>query len=560
MSYHPGLKNHSNSAGWYAPVSLLHMGDFPQKLEDYTPDPNTTTPRGGRVLQEHQARAVTFLRLVDEQREGAILAAKPGLCKTTSSLHALHLDGFLDEPGLVCGPLMSLSTWCGEDSDPYRYYGKDIHRLTGTNPKEDELQKFRAAGATCFVNYEILDAWRIWICSLLRPSWVVFDECHLLMKGHTHRSEAARNLSMWHTIRRRYGLTGSPLPKYRMDLWHQLAVVQPRQWDTNKHRFGMRYCAGRSETLDDGSSIYTYDGESHDDELRSRLGGSFLRYTAKEAGETLPEVVRNIHRIERRDSPEWDEYRKAARNVAEYLKDSGDLHIGNEVVYDEDLGEIAINRKGGSKEAVVVRGLTALIGLLSVCKRQDALKLAIDMLSRHTHVVVFTGRKDTSNWLCTNLLLNGAHAHGPVDGTMKPAKRFALAEDFSREREKAIYIATVGSAGMSLNDLVCASGMLFVDLQWNPDMLLQPEGRIVRMGSRHNKVEIYYIVASGTVDDLYIDKLLAKVSASESLTPGDSVGAGLLLDLSIDREKSHLEPADLDAICSLLSESSDYGA
>ena len=63
--------------GCLLPVSLLEMGSKPAKLQQYTPDEYMHTP-SGLELHRYQCRAVHFLRALNKENEGGILAGDPG--------------------------------------------------------------------------------------------------------------------------------------------------------------------------------------------------------------------------------------------------------------------------------------------------------------------------------------------------------------------------------------------------------------------------------------------------------------------------------------------------
>jgi SNF2 family DNA or RNA helicase len=141
--------------------------------------------------------------------------------------------------------------------------------------------------------------------------------------------------------------------------------------------------------------------------------------------------------------------------------------------------------------------------------------------------------------------------YGPVDGTMKQPKRQELAQEFG-EAPCGIYVATMGSAGIAINELSAASCALFVDLHWNPSTLTQAESRIHRDGSPHDAVEIVYLLVNNTVDEMFIQHLTQKAHAAAGIKQGDLVDARLVAELSPSLAETPEE--SLDYICALLAE------
>jgi len=142
--------------------------------------------------------------------------------------------------------------------------------------------------------------------------------------------------------------------------------------------------------------------------------------------------------------------------------------------------------------------------------------------------------------------------YGPIDGSMKQADRQAAAQELS-EVDSGVYVATLGAAGIAINELATASAVLFVDLHWNPSVLTQAESRIHRDGSPHKNVTSHFMVVKNTVDDLFIEKLLTKANAAVSVSPNDAIGLNLAAALTATNAATD-GTSGLDEICALLSE------
>jgi hypothetical protein len=284
LTQHPGVRyidsKKPHEIGWYAPKGLVDLGRLPGSLNDV--DPNwapTHTLFGGLELRDYQRRAIAILRYLTPEREGAILAADMGLGKTISALEALNQLGALDGPGVVCGLKRGRRVWCGPVSDAKRYYNLDIVPLAGV--KGGGVTNVLNEARWVYVHYEILRHWHAWISAMLRPRVVIFDEIHHLANPSAQRTKAARSLTLTPTTDFRLGLTGTPVPNYRIDLWSPLRLVQPRQWGKNRDKFGQRYChaAGTRITMGDYSVLPIE---------QVRVGDSVIGYEIGNDGWTRP--------------------------------------------------------------------------------------------------------------------------------------------------------------------------------------------------------------------------------------------------------------------------------
>lgn len=555
--YYKGNKRKKITAGWYLPQNLIDMGNFPGLLQGYSGDDiSGLTPTLECTLRPHQRQAVAFIRNVTAQREGCILGADMGLGKTVATLQSLHLDNLLDQPGVICGPLPAAAAWCGPNTDATKHFGIEVKLLRGKKePKLEQLANLQY----CFINYDILPAWYIWVCANLKPAWVIFDECHLLMSHTAQRSEAAYKLSHWHSIERRIGLTGTPIPKNRLDLWNQLRIVQPRQWDESKHRFGLRYCGARKEFAsgceDEEREFWIYDGESNDTELRARLAGVLLRYTRYEVQGALPELTRNAHRLQF-TARQLEDYIAASHDIVGYLSNKGELRVGTSTV---TWGNKKIKLKASetAPKGLRLRAISTLIGLLSDLKAVAAAQLAVSKLEIHKHIVIFAWRRAAAKLIADTLRANAAFGRkgplilGPIDGSMKQKERQFQAMEFARY-PYSIYVATLGAAGIAINELAAGSCVIFSDLHWNTSVLTQAESRLHRDGSPHRQIEANYLVVDGTIDDLLIQHLSMKADAAAAINPNDQVGVNLVGDLNCNSGTTTDD--SLDTICELLSQ------
>jgi len=537
--------------GYYVPQSVKDMGMYPANLEDYEEEAHNKTP-SGLVLRSYEARAVTFLRQLHREREGAMLVADPGLGKTITALHSLWLDGYLQKPGLVIGPNIAKGVWCDDDADALVHYSLPIMSLEGVKNLDVEILK---KYPVIFCHYDILKAWQTWIFATLKPTWMIIDESHYLINQKAQRSMACRQLALCSSIDRRIALTGTAIPNERMDLWNQLATVQPRQWGSNKHDFGVRYCGGIRLTPEEGGH-WMYDGETNDRELKARLAGTYLRYTTEDVANELPPVARHVIEADV-DDDLLDEYSHAQRDITGYLGMKGAISEETTTI---SIGTTTIKLKKQDKKpgAVQLVCLTTLIGILSKMKRAAALRAVSTIFEKHNRLVIFTWRKETSRWIhsaLVDLMAKGwaygdkkPTVFGPVDGDMKMAERKRLAKEFSK-CEHSIYVATMGSAGTSINTLSSASAALMVDLHWNTTDLRQSEKRVHRDGCTADHVDIYYLVVRRTVDDLFIDKLRMKAEKAASISDRDTAGLSLVHDLTPEKARSGF---DMDLLCERL--------
>jgi len=570
-------------AGWHVPVNVLEAGRWPVRLADWPAHEAAETP-GGMTLDVHQRRVLSFLLSVTPMREGCLVGGDPGVGKTLPTLQAAHLLGMHSRPVLVCAPLAAKPVWCGEGSDAMRGFGLDILPLEGTKP-HIFLQEHGAENVTgrwVFVHYNILRAWVPWLRDFYRPELIVFDEIHLLANYRTSYWRAARALSRTWRTRIRYGLTGTPVPKDRMDLAAQLMIVQPSQWsDGHKDSvidFGVRYAGGRREPIErgdpgmpvdledgeppDAKMIWVFDQRTHTDELVARFSGVYLRYTLEETLDTLPKLHRHILTLGADDLDLSAYYDRATGRSVERKPFPGYQEEAPALV-DLSTGKVYRGKPKAVKASpgAVVGRMTQLIGLLDKAKEEHARDLALELAQSYHHLVVFTWRIDAAEalhaWLRTHLPQD-VLVCGPVSGKQrwrKPGRKEEEARRYA-EAERAVFVGTRDSCGVAINDLRHTQAQLLTSLHWNPASNLQIEGRSRRRGNPFPEVHVYYLVARKTVDELFLEKLLRKSEEAQQLCASDTGGLALARALLEGDERGHLD--DLEDALQLLDELEDH--
>lgn len=523
----PGVRYMSNRAlrGWYVPLGVVHQGRMPALLSEWSPDPEELTPRGLR-LDTYERRSVSFLMQGGPGGEGSILAAEPGLGKTCCALQALHRLGLLTRPGVICGNKKSQGAWIGEEKDPAKYFGVHVEPMHGSKPDLELLKRHQVI----FVHYEIIRHWWEAIFRNFPAEWIIFDEIHLLSNPDAEQSKAAASISMAGKVVKRLGLTGTPIENSRMDLWNQLKIVQPRQWDTYHLQFGICYCDGKRGTEYEGGH-WSFDGESNTGSLVSRLAGTILHYGPEDipGGEiTFPKAIRSCVEVTDLSQDWWQAYYAA-------LRDTIVASVG----------------------PAQLESLTRELGLLSEAKVPAAVEQAKLLLGRgHTHIVTLASRRLSAHMVHRVLKQElGSMVFGPVTGAdvTDQEERERLADEFSKQ-PRGIYVASLGAVGTSINNLDCASGLLHSDLWWNSAKLIQGERRLLRRSNKNPIVEIVYLRVPGTADDKITELIFQKALATQAISSSGVEGVELAKALGICAPEQKSLKAILDRAKEIASE------
>ncbi|KAH9766627.1 Chromatin remodeling factor18 [Citrus sinensis] len=96
-----------------------------------------------------------------------------------------------------------------------------------------------------------------------------------------------------------------------------------------------------------------------------------------------------------------------------------------------------------------------------------------------------------------------------IDGGTPPASRQALVTEFQEKDDVKAAVLSMKAGGVGLT-LTAASTVIFAELSWTPGDLIQAEDRAHRIG-QVSSVNVYYLLANDTVDDIIWDVVRSKL-------------------------------------------------
>lgn len=278
--------------------------------------------------------------------------------------------------------------------------------------------------------------------------------------------------------RRRLGLTATPIPDRRRDLWAQLDLVHPKAWG----RF-WDFCARYTDLTTSNHGNLDNTGESNTEELDQRMSFVCHKVDYSVTHRELPPKRRQVLYIAKAQQGRPDAF-------ADEMKRA--MKLGHKRCVEVSLAESASR------------------------KRPVLLDQVADVARSGGKVVVLTGRhKDCERWeLALEKRLPKVRrwmAHGG-HGT---AVRDAIREEYMAHPGPCVLIGTGDAWGesVSLHDTDLAVNAM---LPITPKQLWQREGRFHRQGGKRS-VLILYPVAEGTIDEHMQQIMLSKLPSVADL-------------------------------------------
>lgn len=102
-----------------------------------------------------------------------------------------------------------------------------------------------------------------------------------------------------------------------------------------------------------------------------------------------------------------------------------------------------------------------------------------------------------------------------LNGSLKPFERQAAIDRFHWQEDTHFLVMTdAGSEGINAQ---FADTLIHIDCPWNPARIIQRNGRIHRIGSKHKQVQIIYLITKDSIDEVVQNVLKNKLQLSEEL-------------------------------------------
>ncbi|CAG8523631.1 4128_t:CDS:10, partial [Ambispora gerdemannii] len=451
--------------------------------------------------------------LMPFQKEGVIEALtkggrvligdEMGLGKT---IQALTICSYYREwPVLVICPSSLRLTWSNEIQRWLQIPEEEIQVIfRGADKLQSPMAKF------AIVSYDL--------CRTMAGTFndqfkvVIADEAHYLKNRSAKRSQVC--LKMIHETRRAILLTGTPALSRPEELYGLIEALN------NKLFPSFNQFANRSLNLE---------------ELHWLLAKTILiRRLKKDVKLQLPAKTRAIIKIK---------IDKTSMKPIEELKAKKAKLDENE----EQESTYKIKREkqmilGAMWEQTAKIKLPGIIEYVSDLYESTEKKF---LVFAHHHIVLNGFSKD---------LDHKSIKYIRIDGSVPSAKRQALVDQFQNDSSTRIALLSITAANTGLT-LTAADLVVFAELYWNPAALLQAEDRAHRIG-RDEKVDIKYILAGGTADDivwplvrkklqivgLMLDNSTDKININEGTTFGRENQSDLLECIKKAANKNKTEP------------------
>lgn len=465
-------------------ITVLLDNDFqaslnvPRKDAPYviakTPQKEVDRSRLPKELYEYQIRGVEFLEALDGT--GGIFDDQ-GIGKTAQAISYAKLHPELNSVLIVCPATLKIN-W---QREIYKWTGENSYIISGTQGQPLLKNIYRYF----IINYDILFHHIVTLISM-NFQLLIGDEVQAISNPKAKRTKAF--ISLARIIPKRILLSGTPMRNNAGNFFTSLSIIAPKEF-TNRWKFLNRYM----QSVYNGFT-WVFKGSQNEEELHARIAPYIIRRTKKEVLPQLPDKTRsiipfemNIHAVKEYNNAENSFVTWANENARKKLEGQKHFEILKQVAY--------------------------------AGKRNDVITWIADFLETGEKLVVYVYHKEAIK----DLYQIFKNISVVVSGDTSMKDRQKAIDDFQNKKEIQLFIGQIIAAGSGIT-LTAASNMAIVEFTSVPADIVQAEDRILRIGQNANKVSIYYLVASGTIEEDIALMIESKYKTIGKILDGKELG------------------------------------
>jgi superfamily II DNA or RNA helicase len=465
-------------------VSLMSI------LEGKNKAPVVAPPAGLKAqLRNYQQEGLNWLCFLRQNGIGGILADDMGLGKTLQTLALLlkEKEAGNEVPSLIVLPTSLLHNWQREAKkftpDLKVYIHAGINRS-----KEPEVFE----GQDLILTSYGLVRQDLTMLEQFPFHYLILDESQTIKNPASKTAKAVKKLKARH----RLSLTGTPIENTVLDIWSQMAFLNPGL--LGGEAFFKRFYVTPIEKQKDEARVA---------KLRRVIYPFILRRKKQQVEKELPPKVERLYYcdMEEKQAELYEEIRSQYRNYLLEWVSSGTYRKNklNLLTGLQKLRQVAIHPK------LVANGDYAL---KNSGKYLEVKRLLLEIISRDSKVLVFSQFVKMLHLLRDDLDKEGI-AYNYLDGSTRD--RQAQVDEFQKKETKKVFLISLKAGGVGLN-LTAADYVFILDPWWNPAAENQAIDRSHRIG-QEKTVFYYKFITEDTIEEKILGLQRRKAKLSDDL-------------------------------------------
>ncbi|XP_061992188.1 uncharacterized protein LOC133710194 isoform X1 [Rosa rugosa] len=311
---------------------------------------------------------------------------------------------------------------------------------------------------------------------------VIADESHFLKNAQAKRTTAS--LPVIKKAQYAILLSGTPALSRPIELFTQLEALYPDVYK-NVHEYGKRYCKG--------GTFGMYQGASNHEELHNLLKATVMIRRLK--NDVLSELP-----VKRRQQVFLDLAEKDMKQI-------------NALFRELEVVKLKIKACKSKEEVDSLKFMEKnLINKIYTDSAEAKIPAVLDYLGTVIEAgckfLVFAHHQSMIDAIYQFLLKKKVSCIR-IDGSIPTVERQAYVTQFQEKDSVKAAVLSIKAGGVGLT-LTAASTVIFAELSWTPGDLIQAEDRAHRIG-QVSSVNVYYLLANDTVDDIIWDVVQSKL-------------------------------------------------
>ena len=311
---------------------------------------------------------------------------------------------------------------------------------------------------------------------------LVLDECQQIKSGEAKRTKEIQKLAKDKQV---IALSGTPWKNRGSEFFSILNMLAPMKFPTFQG-FLDRWV----DFYFDGQYV-KQGGIQRVPEFKAYIQDIALRREVSDVAIEMPEVSRTLHYTEL-EGLEEQTYDEAE---GEFVKWFNEQVIGG----DEDKPMSDMN---------ILAQMARMRHITGLAKIPATLEYVEDFYNETDRkLVIFVHHRDVGDILYKELKAKYANKGVQISKLTAESngqERFEIAERFQTSK-RAFMVASTLASGEGINLQTCGDAILH-ERQWNPQNEDQAApGRFRRIGASHNRVNVTFMTAAGTIDEILAD-------------------------------------------------------
>ena len=463
-----------------------------------------TTLDNGMPLKLRHYQIQGILHLIAMPR--FVLGDDTGLGKTLQTIAAVSYlwDRKPEMPAIICTTKSAVGQW---ESEFDRFTtGVKIFKCLGTKKKRAKIHQE-------FKDYEdgpkaLIMGYRTAVMDFqyLQPITghvMIFDEATAFKNDKAQVHQVCKHLAG--SAERVWSLSATIIKNRLMEAWAIYKVTVPHLF-TTKTSFMREYCITRDQTIPGSRrriKIVVGHIKRDVEAFREKIDPYFIGRPKHEVAQELPPLTTKIINCTL-SKPQKEKYKEALEGLLE--------------VIDPETGEIVEREVTKLTAVTICQQIVNHPALVDCDGDSGKLETLIDLLENELEgekVIIFSrfrGMVDILEAELEGRKIKTCRITGAESGDQRVESQKAFQDP--KSDTKACLITMAAAEGVNLQ---LAKAVIFYDTPWSAGDYLQIIGRMIRIGSIHDKVFSYHVCAPKTIDERVMKTLNVKMSLIEAV-------------------------------------------